>query len=182
MALSTTSSPPPAFAPLPSVWRRIAGPAALTLAITLARLYAELGNLPHFISGSGAGGNGALLGISWLPPFLGWWFARSIVDRTGRPKRELAKTLIAYGFAARVPVMVVTWIAIEKGAAWDTHYTKFGPDPAEYPTTLAGKMGVAAIAQLGFWVFVWTLGTGMLVGWLWMRKQRKQQPAPVPQR
>jgi len=178
LAASTTSAPPStSLAPLPSVWQRIAAPAALTLAITLARLYAELAKLPDFVAGSDAGGNWAILGISWLPPVLGWWFARGILGRSDRPKKALAKTLIAYGFAARLPIVVITWIAIQKGDAWDTHFTKFGPDPAKYPTTLTGKMLGTLAAQLGFWIFAWTLGTGMLVGWLWMRKQR---PSAVP--
>jgi len=183
MTGSTTSAPlSPTFDPLPSVWSRAAGPAALTLAITLTRVYGELHHLPLLIAGSGAGGNFSLLGISWLPPLLGWWFARSIVGRSEQPKKALAKTLIAYGFLARIPVVVLTWIAIEKGDAWDTHLTKFGPDPAKYPTTLSGKLLGTVVAQLGFWIFAWTLGTGMLVGWLWMRKQRTDRAAPAPSR
>lgn len=173
MALPTASAPPPpALEPLPSVWRRIAAPAALTLAITLARLYAELAKVPDFVAGREPGGNFALLGIAWLPPVLGWWFARGIVGRSDRPKRALAKTLIAYGFAARLPIVAITWIAIGKGDAWDTHFTKFGRDPANYPATLEKKMLATCAAQLGLWIFVWTLGSGMLVGWLWMRRQR----------
>lgn len=178
MAASTTSAPPPpSLEPLPPLCQRIAGPAALTLVITLARLYAELAKLPSFVAGTNPGGSAALLGISWLPPFLGWWFARGILGRTDRPKKVLAKTLIAYGFVARIPVVAITWIAIQKGDAWDTHFTKFGPDPAKYPQTLSGKMLATCGAQLGFWIFAWTLGTGMLVGWLWMRAKAKQRLA-----
>ena len=181
MAQSTASAPPPpSLEPLPSVWRRIAAPAALTLAMTLARLYAELAQLPGFIASTEGGPRGAVLGIWWLAPVLGWWFARDIVGRSDRPKKALAKTLIAYGFAARLPIVVITWIALEKGDAWNTHYTKFGDDPDLIPSSLAAKLGLTAVAQLGLQVFVWTLGTGMLVGWLWMRKQRKLPPAPAP--
>ena len=171
-ATSSAASPPPATpsGELPSIGRRIAIPAVVTLVITLLRIAGELGGLPSFLAGRGAGGNGALLGISWLPPFLGWWFARGIAGRTPRPKRELAKTLIAYGFAARAPVVALTWFALKRG--WDTHLTKFGKDNEMDPGTFAGRMAGAAFFQLVPWVFVWTLGTGMLVGWLWLRRQR----------
>ncbi len=151
---------------------RIALPALITLAITLARIAGELGSLPNWLAGRGAGGNGALLGISWLPPLLGWWFAREIAGRSERPKRELAKTLIAYGFLARLPVLLLTWMAIERG--WDTHLTKFGKDNESDPGTFLARMGMAAVAQLGFWVFAWTLGTGMLVGWLYLRRRSQR--------
>lgn len=162
---------PSPLAPLRSRLQRIALPALLTLAITLARIQAELHSLPNWLAGKDAGGNAALLGISWLPPLLGWWFAREIAGRSERPKRELAKTLIAYGFCARLPIVVLTWMALENG--WQTHLTGFGRNNESDPGTFAGRMRMTVIAQLGFWVFAWTLGTGMLVGWLWLRRQRR---------
>ncbi len=164
-------------APLRPLLQRVALPAAITLLITLVRVSGQLGSLPDWMVNRSAGGFGALLGISWLPPLLGWWFAREIVGRTERPKRELAKTLIVYGFLARIPVVVLTWVAEVRG--WEnTHLTKYGPDPANYPATLAGRIGMATVAQLGFWVFAWTLCTGMLVGWLWLRS-RERDAAPA---
>lgn len=162
--------------PLRPLLQRVALPALLTLGITLARVFGELGSLPDWLVNRSAGGGGALIGISWLPPLLGWWFMREIAGKSERPKRELAKTLIAYGFLARLPVFALTWIAEVRG--WQgTHLTKYGPDPADYPATLVGRLGTAAAAQLGFWVFAWTLGSGMLVGWLWLKSRRARAMA-----
>lgn len=175
--------PPPSARPAPTLpppaplLRRIAVPAAVTLALTLTRLFAELGQLPGWLASRDAGGHAALLGISWLPPLLGWWFARGLVGRTDHPKRELARTLLAYGLAARLPVVIIT--AIAEARHWDTHFTKYGPDEAKWPATYWGRIGIASIAQLGFWVVVWTLGSGMLVGWLWLRaRERRDVSAP----
>ncbi len=161
----------PSTSTCPTIRQMILGPAILTLVITLLRLGAELAKLPSWLAGRDGGGNAALLGISWLPPLLGWWFARQIHGRTERPKTLLAKTLIAYGFAARIPVVLVTVLAERKG--WDTHFNKFGPNPENGPTTFIGKIGAASFAQLVFWIFVWTLGSGMLVGWLTLRSRKR---------
>lgn len=173
----TAATAPTGAPPLRPLLQRVALPALATLGVTLARVFGELGSLPDWLVNRAAGGGGALLGISWLPPLLGWWFAREIAGKSERPKRELAKTLIVYGFLARLPVFALTWIAEVRG--WEgTHLTKYGPDgPESYPATLAGRLGAAAAAQLGFWVFAWTLGSGMLVGWLYLRNRAKQAAA-----
>jgi hypothetical protein len=39
--------------------------------------------------------------------------------------RRAAFTLLAYAVLARIPVVVVTWLAVERD--WDTHYAKLAP-------------------------------------------------------
>ena len=64
----------------------IALPAIITLAITLLRLVGELLNWsPRFFSRAGGGG-GAVVGIAWLVPILGVYFALKLRDAGHRPK------------------------------------------------------------------------------------------------
>jgi hypothetical protein len=117
-----------------------------------------------------------LLGITWLPPVFGIYFATRL-SGVERPYRSLAKTLIAYGYAARIPVFVITVLAIM--GQWGTHHEKFGPDPAQQPSFWA-KVGLTAAFQLVAWVFVWTLGTGMLTGGLTLLLLRRRRVAVQP--
>lgn len=39
--------------------------------------------------------------------------------------RQAAVTLLVYALLARIPVVVVTWLAVDRG--WDTHYAKLAP-------------------------------------------------------
>src|ERR1051325_3136776 len=54
-------------------------PAVITLAITLLRLIGELQHWSTSLFNPAAGGGGALIGISWLPPILRIWVARQVV-------------------------------------------------------------------------------------------------------
>ena len=159
-----------------STGRLIFVPALITLVVTLARLGAELAGLPSWLANRNTGGPGALLGIAWLAPLFGIYFATRLAG-VERPYRSLARTLIAYGYAARIPVFVITMVAIL--AQWGTHYEKFNQDPANQPSFWA-KVGLTAIFQLGAWVFVWTLGTGMLAGSLTFLYLKRRRPAILP--
>jgi hypothetical protein len=88
-----------------------------------------------------------LILASVIFPFLAW--------------RALAKTLLAYGYAARVPVAIVMFFSIRRG--WDTHYTAFTPDfqgPMDFWTryTLTGLL-----PQLIAWIW-FTVMVGALLG------------------
>ena len=73
----------------------------------------------------------------------------------------LAKTLVAYGYAARIPVAVIMFFAMRGN--WGTHYDVL---PPEYtgPTSFWGEyFAIALVPQLVFWV-AFTITTGSLFG------------------
>jgi hypothetical protein len=81
-------------------------PALITLGITLLRLGAEFMDLPAWLANRDPGGLGALIGISWLPPILGVYFALKLAGAPGKLWKNLLKTLFLYGLAARIPVII----------------------------------------------------------------------------
>lgn len=70
-------------------------PALITLAITLLRLVGELMNWSDFLFNKEAGGGGALIGIAWLVPIFGIYFARRLMRSHEMP----AGTGRLFGFA-----------------------------------------------------------------------------------
>ncbi len=54
-------------------------PALITLAITLLRLTGETMNWSNALFNKAAGGGGALIGIAWLVPIFGIYFARRLM-------------------------------------------------------------------------------------------------------
>jgi hypothetical protein len=145
----------------PNYWNLILVPALITLGITLLRLAAELMQLPSWLANRHAGGIGALLGISWLPPILGVYFAFKLADAPGKRWWKLLKTLFLYGLAARIPVIIIMGLAIYGN--WDTHYSAF--EGSLVTATHARKFLLGAVAtQFVWWVIIWTLCSGMLTG------------------
>ena len=74
---------------------------------------------------------------------------------------SLAKTLLAYGYAARIPVAIIMFFAIK--GSWGTHYDA---DPPNYtgPMDLIGKyVTIGAVPQLVLWI-VFTIIVGGLLG------------------
>ena len=136
-------------------------PAVITIAVTLIRLVAELMDLPSWLANKEAGGSGAIIGISWLAPLFGAYFGAKLVDAPGKLWKNLLKTLFAYGLAARIPVIVIMGFAIFGN--WGTHYDAFPPDMADMTPMMKFLFG-AVMAQLVFWVCIWTVGTGMIAG------------------
>ena len=164
-AATTPSSPTalPAFRPACSLGRLVLGPALLTLAVTLLRLILEGVRAPAWLASREAGGQGALIGIAWLPLLFGPWFAarlRRPGDSSWALLKRLLKTLVVYGWSARAPVVVITFFAL--GFGWDTHFNKFGPanKPIDLPVAISGTLG----AQLIFWSVIWTPIVGGLAG------------------
>jgi hypothetical protein len=89
--------------------------------------------------------------------FVGSWLAVAIARR-GWP--ELWRVLLAYGFLARIPVLIVMFLSIFGG--WDTHYAKPRPDfPAMGPWGLF--FWTALLPQMGIWIYL-TVVFGMLTG------------------
>ena len=136
-------------------------PAIITFVVTLARLFAELGNLPAWLANKEAGGAGALIGITWLAPIFAIYFAIELVGAPGVHWKNLVKTLFYYGLAARIPVIIIMGLAIF--GSWGTHYDAISPQmPDASPMTRFLVSGVAT--QLIAWIGIWTVGIGTLVG------------------
>jgi hypothetical protein len=136
-------------------------PALITLGVTLLRLGAEMMDLPSWLANKHAGGIGALIGISWLPPVFGIYFAYRLWGARGRLWWNLLKTLALYGLAARIPVIIIMGLAIYGN--WNTHYNAFQGRLATAPP--ADKFLLGAVAtQLVWWILIWTIGSGMLTG------------------
>lgn len=157
------------------ITRLIAVPALISLGITLLRLVGEIFRWPPTFFSREAGGAGAIVGIVWLVPIFGIYFAIRLNGEGNGPAScgraigyafaglavfvaltaatfklaspltrvlainlasvfgglvvsrgwpGLAKTELAYGVAARVPVAAVMLIAMI--AQWGTHY-ELGP-------------------------------------------------------
>jgi hypothetical protein len=91
------------------------------------------------------------------------WLA---VAYTLRAWPALGKTLLAYAFAARIPVAIVMIFAIF--GRWGTHYDVPPPDPAaaavvESMSPLAKWFWIGLIPQMSIWIFATVVG-GMIVG------------------
>jgi hypothetical protein len=145
----------------PNIKKLIAVPALITLAVTLLRLVGEFMNLPSWLASKEAGGAGALIGIAWLAPLFGVYFATKLADAPGKLWKNLLKTLFAYGLAARLPVILIMGLATFGN--WGTHYDAFPPDMADMSPMMKFLFG-GVVAQLVFWVCIWTVGTGMIAG------------------
>lgn len=96
----------------------------------------------------------SLVGISALVMIAAW--------------PRLAMTLIAYALLARIPIVIITYIAIDKG--WNTHHVKLPEgtvllDEAERFTYLA-------MPQMTFWI-VFTMLIGGLLGCLGAKLGKK---------
>ena len=195
--------------------RLIVVPALITLAVTLLRLTGELLHWSPALFNPEAGGGGALVGISWLPPLFGLYFAFRLaqsghapgplgrgfglvllavalvpvsgafaaaagVDQQSlamlsvyivasvvaipiavRAWPALGRTLLAYAFAARIPVVVVMLLAILGN--WGTHYDV--PPSADFPAMgpWAKWFWIGLLPQMTVWI-AYTVVIGALVG------------------
>lgn len=95
-------------------------------------------------------------------PFLAW--------------RMLSKVLIAYGYAARIPVLIVMYFSIKGN--WDTHYS-LGPPGVEFPSFWSKFIQIAVLPQMIFWV-AFTIVAGALAGGITamvLRRKSAQQTA-----
>jgi hypothetical protein len=91
-----------------------------------------------------------LMLIAALIPGIGW--------------RSLGNTLVAYAFAARIPVLIVMYLAMHGngGAGWGTHYDAVPPPLVHVP--LATKFLYAGILpQMTMWIG-FTVVVGSLIG------------------
>jgi hypothetical protein len=114
--------------------------------------------------------------VAQLGLFTATSLAAIAVARPGWP--DLWRVLMAYGLAARLPVLAVMFLSIFLG--WDTHYAKPRPD---FPPM--GPWGVffwtAVLPQLSIWIYV-TVVFGLLFGAAaaGIRRRRGGAPAEAP--
>ncbi|MGH7493850.1 MAG: hypothetical protein ACREOO_15845 [bacterium] len=87
----------------------------------------------------------------------------------------LGKTLLAYGLAARIPVVVVMFLAMRGN--WGTHYDYVGMPPPFQMSLWPKFFWLAFFPQLIFWVS-YTILMGVMTGslalaaWQWRQKLR----------
>lgn len=195
-----------------SIMRLILVPSIISLAVTLIRLIGELQGWPSSLFNREPGGAGSIIGITWLAPIFGVYFAlklygggRGPEDR-GRairlsvfglalvfggfvllfpkfsfPGKEalglllivaavafqyvawpsLFKTLLAYGYAARIPVAILMFFAIRGN--WGTHYDLVRPDFPISDSFWPRYFQIAFFPQMVLWI-AFTIITGSIFG------------------
>jgi hypothetical protein len=156
----------------PRLGKLVLVPAWITLGISLLRLGAEFMDLPSWLASKQAGGPGALIGISWLPPIFGVYFAYKLYGAPGKLWKNLFKTLVLYGLAARIPVIIIMGLAIFGN--WGTHYDAFPPGSLANASPIMKFLLGGVATQLIWWVMIWTVGSGMLAGMIasYLRSRR----------
>lgn len=218
----------PASGPGLEVKRLILVPTLITLVVTILRLIGELQQWPSPLFSRSAGGGGAIVGIVWLVPIFGIYFALKLAGTGDGPKSfgksigltvlgmvvvvlggyvgfaptltfpgkeavgevlmavgallvypgwpALFKTLLAYGYAARIPVAIVMFFAIQ--GQWGTHYDVLPPG-YKGPMDFWGKyFEIALLPQLVFWV-VFTVVIGSLFGSIVAAIARRKPATPA---
>lgn len=210
----------------PTVVQLILIPSVITLALTVLRLVGELQHWSPVLFNREAGGIGSLIGISWLPPIFGVYFAIRLSKQGAGPARagravllgvlglvvivlgsvlgfilrvdyygqivafcavfgvaavvqypawpRLFKTLLAYGYAARIPVVILMYFAMRGN--WGTHYDAV-EEPA--PAALGPKYFWCAflpqmIAWVGFTIWIGSVFGSLAVAIAQRRKKAAQ--------
>ena len=197
----------------PSISSLILVPSLITLGVTLLRLVGELNNWAPSLFSRQAGGAAALIGIVWLAPLFGAYFAWRLAGTGSAPGGGrligqaliafllpvaagvvvgkvmhhgpsaiipavmlaalvgcwlvwrtwplLGRTLLLYGLAARIPVILVMLVAMLQN--WGTHYDVPPPNfPAGVPV-MAKWFQIGVMPQLFLWI-PYTILSGALLG------------------
>ena len=99
-----------------------------------------------------------------LIPFLGW--------------KALAKVLLAYGYAARIPVLIVMYFAMRGN--WQTHYDAIPPAPFPQDLPFWTKfIQLAVVPQLVMWI-AFTIIMGSLFGGIAFAVTRRSKTEAQP--
>jgi hypothetical protein len=116
---------------------------------------------------------GKALDTSWTANFTLWAAVSALVAAAAFAAwPALGRPLLAYAWAARVPVILVMALAIWKG--WGTHYDVPPPGfPAMPP--LKRWLWIGLLPQATMWV-AWTMVTGTIAGALGWRAARRVPP------
>ena len=197
-----------------SITQLILVPSLITLTVTLLRLIGELQHWPTVLFNPEAGGLGSIVGITWLAPIFGIYFALKLSKSGQGPERAgrailfgvagigvviivsiiafalkvnyygqliafcaafalaaavqygawaaLFKTLLAYAYAARIPVAIIMFFAMR--GDWHTHYDVVPPDsPAEMNLFWPKYIWLGFLPQIFAWTG-FTVLTGSLFG------------------
>lgn len=105
----------------------------------------------------------ALIVVGGLIPFLGW--------------KALSKVLLAYGYAARIPVVVLMYFAMR--GSWGTHYDAIPPD---FPTDLSfwdNYIQLGVVPQMVLWI-AFTIIMGSLFGGIAIAVASRRKTAVQP--
>jgi len=205
-------------------------PAVISLGVTLLRLVGEINRWSPALFGREAGGGGSIVGVAWLVPLFGVYFALKLVKMGHAPASgwktagtsllgivaavavttvlfliaqsfavqigagalaavaallvvrktwpALFKTLLAYGFAVRIPVAIVMLFAIYGG--WGTHY-ELGPPGTPEMAPFVKWIVIGVIPQMTAWVgytvVIGTLFGGIAVALKGKAAKQAAQPA-----
>ncbi len=211
-----------------STLRLILVPTLISLVVTLWRLTGEMLSWSESLFNRQAGGAGAVVGITWLAPVFGIYFALELRKEGSVPAswkkalglallgmiilftggifrqkidfnnwiaglifvwsvavvaaavqlpawRALYKTLLAYGLAARGPVILIMLLAI--GGSWGTHYDAVPPGFPEMGW-FAKFLWLGFFPQLLLWVS-FTLVTGVFFGTLAAAVMNRLRPVGI---
>ena len=196
-----------------SITRLIFIPSVITLAITVLRLVGELQHWSETLFNPEPGGPGSIIGITWLAPIFGVYFALKLSGAGAGPASAgrailyaviglivmfaggilgfslsglfpgqlfvglliiaasalilfpawpaLFKVLIAYAYAARIPVTILMYFAIR--GQWGTHYDVVPPNFPSDKGFLETFMLIGFLPQMIFWI-AFTVVIGALFG------------------
>jgi len=105
-----------------------------------------------------------LIVIGALMPFYGW--------------RTLAKVLLAYGYAARIPVVILMYFAFRGN--WGTHYDALPPEIPKDMPFWNKYFEFAVVPQMVMWI-AFTLIVGSIFGGIAVAfAARRSKPASQP--
>jgi len=211
-----------------SVPKLVLAPALIAIAVTLLRLTGELAGWPRpFVNRDVCGK--AILGVVWLVPIFGIYFAAKLLPLGYLPARlgrsfayaavglalklagtalietpgleyatrlvgnlglttaglvlsalawpQLFKLLLAYGYASRLPIAAVQFLAMR--GHWGTHYDALDPGiPAIgfWPTFIR-----TSLVPNIFFMEAYTVILGLLFGLVWTVLTRRRSVARHPQ-
>jgi len=119
-----------------STFRLILMPGIITAAVTLLRLVGELNHWSRALFNPDAGGGMALVGIAWLVPIFGIYFAMKLQGST-----EIRGGWRTVGFAV---LAVLAFFAVFYALA-----TLLGIDPNQPTLAALGTSAVASLVALG---------------------------------
>jgi len=105
----------------------------------------------------------ALIVVGGLIPFLGW--------------KALSKVLLAYGYAARIPVVILMYFAMQ--GDWKTHYDAIPPDFPQDLSFWAKYIQLGVVPQMVLWI-AFTIIMGSLFGGIAIALAHRSKPASQP--
>lgn len=140
---------------------RVIGYALLGLAVSFAGGYLGFGMKAEFPGKILIGL--VLIAVGGLIPFLGW--------------KALAKVLLAYGYAARIPVVILMYFAMRGN--WGTHYDAIPPEFPQDMDFWTKYIQLAVVPQLIMWIGFTTV-IGSLFGGIALAVAHRSKQATQP--